>query len=508
MATDRPQTGSVEERTFDVSVEAKKIRGKIPYGIESRDMGGWREIIEPSALRQAKLDDLVATIDHAGVPIGRYPTTLDLEDRGDGMHWSVTPPESRQDVREAVERGDLRGGSWRMVVGRDEWRGDVRHVHEISELRDVSVVTTGAYPAEAAPVELRSRPDQDNNTKEAKMAEKETEERSDQQRSDEKQEEKVEEKTEEPEEIREQQTGGLQVEDRKAETEEESFEVRISEELRSVKVGEVRSLVSADSALSPTEWSSQYFDKLRASSIALQSGIRVITTDSETVNLPHGTADTAPAFTAEGGTIVAGDPGFESVAVTPAKIAHVVQMSNELIDDSEPAAVSIVSDNLNATLALKLDDSVFKANETTFKGMTNVTGVQTGGTILAGGTAVQGYDPVLTAVGLLKAANAPEPYVLAAPPTVRSAYSKLKTSTWEQVPRPQEFPAEYYSTQITTSSFVYSPAECYIVRRTDVQIELDRSRLFNQDMSELRGKLRASFVCPNPTAIVKLTTGS
>ena len=44
-----------------------------------------------------------------------------------------------------------------MVVGRDEWRGDVRHVHEIKSLRDVAIVTTGAYPAEAAHVELRSQ---------------------------------------------------------------------------------------------------------------------------------------------------------------------------------------------------------------------------------------------------------------------------------------------------------------------------------------------------------------
>jgi HK97 family phage prohead protease len=120
-------------------------------------MGGWREIIEPGALDAARLDDLVATVDHVGVPIGSYPGTLEIEDRSDGLHWAVDPPQSRADVREAVERGDLRAGSWRMVVGRDEWRGDVRHVHEIAELRDVAVVTTPAY--ESAAVELRSNTD-------------------------------------------------------------------------------------------------------------------------------------------------------------------------------------------------------------------------------------------------------------------------------------------------------------------------------------------------------------
>ncbi len=98
------------------------------------------------------------------MPIGRYPRTLTLEERGDGLHWSVTPPESRQDVREAIERGDLRAGSWQMVVAKDRWAGDVRHVEQISELRDVSVVSAAAYPS--ASVEYRSAP----NKKETSMS--------------------------------------------------------------------------------------------------------------------------------------------------------------------------------------------------------------------------------------------------------------------------------------------------------------------------------------------------
>jgi phage head maturation protease len=152
----RPVAGEVETRALgELSVDAKRLRGRIPYGEESRDLGGWREVIEPGALGRTALDGLVATVDHGGVPIGRYPGTLQIEDRVDGLHWSVEPPASRADVREAVERGDLRAGSWRMRVARDEWRGEVRHVHEIAELRDVAVVTHAAYPDHAASVELR-----------------------------------------------------------------------------------------------------------------------------------------------------------------------------------------------------------------------------------------------------------------------------------------------------------------------------------------------------------------
>jgi HK97 family phage prohead protease len=148
----------MEERTLDLVVDdQRRIRGLIPYSTESRDLGGFTEVIEPGALRSTDLTGLVATVDHAGVPIGRYPTTLELSERSDGLHWSVDPPRSRADVVEAIERGDLNGGSWRMRVGRDEWRGNVRHVLEIAELADVSVVTRPSYNA---PVELRNQPEE------------------------------------------------------------------------------------------------------------------------------------------------------------------------------------------------------------------------------------------------------------------------------------------------------------------------------------------------------------
>ena len=110
---DRPTAGKVEERTaaLEVATEGRKIRGLVPYGVESRDLGGWTEVIDAGALRSTNLDELVARVDHAGVPIGRHPATLELEDRSDGLAWAVTPPQSRADLIEAVERGDLRSGS-------------------------------------------------------------------------------------------------------------------------------------------------------------------------------------------------------------------------------------------------------------------------------------------------------------------------------------------------------------------------------------------------------------
>lgn len=161
--TERPTTtGEVEQRALTaesgpIQVTGRRLHGVVPFGVESRDMGGWTEVLEPGCLDGADLSDLIATVDHAGVPLARHPSTLTVDHGTDGMRWSLELPESRSDVREAVERGDLRAGSWRMVVKRDEFRGDVRHIHEIASLRDVAVVSAPAYPE--ARCEYRSAPD-------------------------------------------------------------------------------------------------------------------------------------------------------------------------------------------------------------------------------------------------------------------------------------------------------------------------------------------------------------
>ncbi len=158
-------TGAVEERSAPTSaavpaIDGRKLRGLIPYGVESRDMGGWREVIDKGALAGADLSDLIATREHDRARLlGRHPTTLTTEDRSDGFAWAADLPSSPvgEDVRVAVERGDLRASSWRMVVGRDYWDGDVRHVAEVSHLLDVTVTAAPSYAAAAA--ELRSQTD-------------------------------------------------------------------------------------------------------------------------------------------------------------------------------------------------------------------------------------------------------------------------------------------------------------------------------------------------------------
>jgi HK97 family phage major capsid protein len=425
------------------------------------------------------------------VPIGRHPGTLRLEQRSDGLAWSVELPESRADVREAVERGDLCAGSWRMVVGRDEWRGDVRHIHEVRELRDVSVVSSPAYAASV--VEHRSQ--QQPERPAAPPAG--------------------------PTPGPAQRTGGLRVEDRTADA-TPTLDSRVSDAIRSVRLGEVRSLTTTSAEpIAPPELSTWMWDRLRPLSIALASGLRIIPTDRESITWPKLTADVDPSWVAETDQIPAGDPGFASLTATPRKLSHRVELSNEVVDDSDPSAVDVVNTHLSTVLSLKLDTAIFEANPAvtpnSIRGLRWTAGIQQ---VDMGpdGAALGDYDVFIEAIGLLRAANVRGPYAIAAHPSVLTALELLKeevAGSNVQLAAPAGLPPFYVSSALSTtepkginadtrSAYVYAPAQVVLVRRKDAEVELDRSRLFDRDMSEMRCKLRADLLVPNPQAVVRV----
>jgi uncharacterized protein len=160
----RPHRRDAESRTVDVDVEALDARGRTVTGYaavydrESGDLGGFRERIAPGAFAGVLDSDVRCLLNHnADQLLGRTRAgTLRLSDDPRGLRFECDLPESRSDLAEAVERGDLDGASFRFEVADDEWEGDLRTIREVRALHDVSLATHPAYPA--ASVELRTAP--------------------------------------------------------------------------------------------------------------------------------------------------------------------------------------------------------------------------------------------------------------------------------------------------------------------------------------------------------------
>ncbi len=509
--SDHPK--AAEQRTIDVDVEALDTRGRTLHGFacvynaESGDLGGFRERISPGAFAGVLDADVRCLLNHdPSQVLGRSKSgTLRLSDEQRGLRFEADLPDSPlgENVREAVRRGDIDGASFRFVVGEESWNGEVRTVETVAELQDVTVATYGAYPA--ASVELRTRPD-NNDQRNTIMETTDTKDVFNSEHVS-----------------RTDGSGGLQVEDRTAAA-EPTTETRVLDAIRAISKGESRALTTTSAAaIAPNELSRFVFDRLRPASVLLRSGVRVIPTDRDSIEFPRLTGDATPGFFNEAAAIAPSDPTFVTLTGTPRKLAALIQLSNEVVADSDPSIVNVLNEHVGTILGARLDLAGFEGSGAApeIRGLRNVAGTQAI-SMAANGAAITNLDPISDALALLEAANASAGAIVM-PPRTWSVLRKLKDSTGRPLlgdgaasTAPSVFGvpvyvssqlsiAEAQGTATTASSvYVYDPTQVVVVSRNDATIELDRSRLFNQDMSELRGTLRADLLAPNPTAIVRI----
>ena len=131
------------------------------FGRLSRNLGGFVEQCAPDTFSRSALEGYPGTVaryNHdpnllLGTVQGR---TLSLRTDSIGLHYDVDPPQSRGDIVELVERGDVAHSSFafRVLPGGDEWgiseqNYPLRTLHDV-ELVDVAPVVTPAYADSSA----------------------------------------------------------------------------------------------------------------------------------------------------------------------------------------------------------------------------------------------------------------------------------------------------------------------------------------------------------------------
>lgn len=131
----------------------------------SKDLGGFREVIEPGAFDKVLSDpnlDVIAKLDHSR-PLARTPKTLRLGVDERGLWYEFDPKKSDEDVVEALERGDLKQSSFafRLCDGDDKWErledgSTLRTITNFTGLYDVGPVYTPAYGETSSYVSKRA----------------------------------------------------------------------------------------------------------------------------------------------------------------------------------------------------------------------------------------------------------------------------------------------------------------------------------------------------------------
>ncbi len=152
----------MELRVLPTEVELREVDGKetitgyaIVFNQESQDLGGFREVISPSAMRTANVSDVVALFNHdANIVLGRTPETLSLTVDAHGVRYDISPPDTTwaRDVKESIKRKDVRGSSFAFTVKEDKWtkpqtKSDpyIRTITAFDKIFDISPVTYPAY---------------------------------------------------------------------------------------------------------------------------------------------------------------------------------------------------------------------------------------------------------------------------------------------------------------------------------------------------------------------------
>lgn len=140
-------------------VDGLKLAGRaIVFDTPSVDMGGWREIIKRGALRSvlATQPDVRLLLNHEGMPFARTKSgTLSIKEQPQGLDWVAELPDTpfARALVLGIERGDIDQMSFafRVAIAGSEWEYDeesgldIRIVHKISRLSEISIVTFPAY---------------------------------------------------------------------------------------------------------------------------------------------------------------------------------------------------------------------------------------------------------------------------------------------------------------------------------------------------------------------------
>jgi HK97 family phage prohead protease len=147
---------AVGELTFSMDGDRPRIEARaIKYDSWSVDLGGFRERILPNAV---ELDsDLVALFDHATDKVlGRVSAgTMTVRSDSAGIAFTAFPPETTwaKDLQVSMERGDIKGCSFRMFVDEDRWyveNGEVRRDVSKARVSELTVTSMPAYPETSA----------------------------------------------------------------------------------------------------------------------------------------------------------------------------------------------------------------------------------------------------------------------------------------------------------------------------------------------------------------------
>lgn len=162
-----PSAPTLETREVDGKERQFVIGRGVPFNSRSKLIHGWfYEEIDPAALDNTDLEDMVSTYNHnLSNYLGRTAnSTLKIEKRDDGLYYEVEVPDTEvgKMVVALLERKDIQGSSFIFDIneGGSEWKklddnAELRRVKDIRRIYELGPVLNPAYIKATAEVAKR-----------------------------------------------------------------------------------------------------------------------------------------------------------------------------------------------------------------------------------------------------------------------------------------------------------------------------------------------------------------
>jgi HK97 family phage major capsid protein len=186
-------------------------------------------------------------------------------------------------------------------------------------------------------------------------------------------------------------------------------EVR-SYELRLPTAIERRTLLDASAPL-PTSFVGQLYRYLVDTSSIRQTNPTIYSTSSgENLVVPRSTNEGSATWTGEGAALSASDPTFSSVTLGAHKLAKLIQVSSELLQDTGFDVVGFMAEHAGRNLGIAVDAAYIKGTGnnqptgflqgatvalTAATGMGSTTGMPTGGAVVGADVLIELYHSVI-----------------------------------------------------------------------------------------------------------------
>jgi HK97 family phage major capsid protein len=273
------------------------------------------------------------------------------------------------------------------------------------------------------------------------------------------------------------------------------------------------STITGGPILTPAQVHSLVIQPLIDQSVAAQVST-VVPTSSHDLRVPRVTQDPAAAWTQEGAEINVSYAVLDEILVTPKQLAGLVVISNELANDTSPAALQVVGDGLVRDLRRKIDAAYF--TNTTANGPSGLGSLTT--STAANGGAWATLDSFEAAKSAAETLHTQITAFVTSPATALTLSTLKQFGTvGSNMPLLQADPTQPSARTISGVPLYVSPsvaadlvwaipaAHSLFVLRQDTTVVTDSSVFFTKDSVAVRATLRVAFGFTYPIAVVKVT---